>query len=74
MNKKQNLPLERLIHDERLLADLQRAVDDANELVSRAESIRRFAVLPLDFTEETGHLTPSLKPAAQRSSAISPKT
>ncbi|MGW7485860.1 AMP-dependent synthetase/ligase [Streptomyces sp. NPDC054786] len=61
MNKKQNLPLERLAHDERLLADLQRAVDDANELVSRAESIRRFAVLPVDFTEETGHLTPSLK-------------
>lgn len=59
MNKKQNLPLERLVHDETLLADLQRAVDDANELVSRAESIRRFAVLPVDFTEETGHLTPS---------------
>ncbi|WP_107421170.1 AMP-dependent synthetase/ligase, partial [Streptomyces angustmyceticus] len=61
MHKKQNLPLERLVHDERLLADLQRAVDDANELVSRAESIRRFAVLPVDFTAETGHLTPSLK-------------
>lgn len=61
MNKKQNLPPARLVHDETLLADLQRAVDDANELVSRAESIRRFAVLPVDFTEETGHLTPSLK-------------
>ena len=61
MNKKQDLPPERLVRDERLLADIQRAVDDANELVSRAESIRRFAVLPVDFTEETGHLTPSLK-------------
>ncbi|MCR8579907.1 AMP-dependent synthetase/ligase [Streptomyces sp. Isolate_219] len=61
MNKKQDLPPERLVRDARLLADLQRAVDDANELVSRAESIRRFAVLPVDFTEETGHLTPSLK-------------
>ncbi|MFF3546483.1 AMP-dependent synthetase/ligase [Streptomyces platensis] len=61
MNKKPDLPPERLVRDERLLADLQRAVDDANELVSRAESIRRFAVLPVDFTEETGHLTPSLK-------------
>lgn len=61
MNKKQDLPAERLVRDERLLADIQRAVDDANELVSRAESIRRFAVLPVDFTEETGHLTPSLK-------------
>ncbi|MFD8327400.1 AMP-dependent synthetase/ligase [Streptomyces lydicus] len=61
MHKKQHLPLAELVHDERLLADLQRAVDDANALVSRAESIRRFAVLPVDFTEQTGHLTPSLK-------------
>lgn len=61
MNKKQDLPPEQLVRDERLLADIQRAVDDANELVSRAESIRRFAVLPVDFSEETGHLTPSLK-------------
>ncbi|MFE6738812.1 AMP-dependent synthetase/ligase [Streptomyces tubercidicus] len=61
MNKKQDLPPGQLVRDERLLADIQRAVDDANELVSRAESIRRFAVLPVDFSEETGHLTPSLK-------------
>ncbi|NEE53817.1 long-chain fatty acid--CoA ligase, partial [Streptomyces sp. SID8455] len=32
-----------------------------NRLVSRAESIRKFVVLPVDFTEEKGHLTPSLK-------------
>jgi long-chain acyl-CoA synthetase len=40
---------------------LQRAVDEANKLVSRPESIRRFAILPVDFTEEAGHLTPSMK-------------
>lgn len=61
MHKKQDLPLTELVRDERLLADLQRAVDDANALVSRPESIRRFAVLPVDFTPENGHLTPSLK-------------
>ncbi|MGI5469530.1 AMP-dependent synthetase/ligase [Streptomyces sp. CA-132043] len=61
MQKKQDVPLAELVRDERLLADLQRAVDDANRLVSRAESVRRFAVLPGDFTEEAGHLTPSLK-------------
>ncbi|MFG2098167.1 AMP-dependent synthetase/ligase [Streptomyces sp. NPDC048612] len=61
MNKKQDLTPAQLVRDKDLLTDLQRAVDDANELVSRAESIRRFAVLPADFTVETGHLTPSLK-------------
>ncbi|BCW66227.1 long-chain-fatty-acid--CoA ligase [Arthrobacter sp. NicSoilB4] len=40
---------------------LQRAVDEANALVSQAESIRSFVVLDADFTEESGHLTPSLK-------------
>ncbi|GLW02232.1 AMP-dependent synthetase/ligase [Streptomyces lavendulae] len=61
MHKKQGVPIRELITDEALLADLQRAVDEANALVSRAESIRRFAVLPGDFTEERGHLTPSMK-------------
>ncbi len=44
-----------------VLAELQRAVDDANTAGSKAESIRKFAVLPGDFTEENGYLTPSLK-------------
>ena len=43
------------------LAEVQEAVDDANTAVSQAESIRRFAVLPVDWTEEAGELTPSLK-------------
>ncbi|CCB76164.1 putative long chain fatty acid:CoA ligase [Streptantibioticus cattleyicolor NRRL 8057 = DSM 46488] len=61
MRGKTEVPLARLVTDPELLAELQHAVDDANSLVSRAESIRRFAVLPVDFTEERGHLTPSLK-------------
>ncbi|WSJ86215.1 AMP-dependent synthetase/ligase [Streptomyces sp. NBC_01304] len=61
MKKKDDLPIEELVADPELQATLQRAVDDANKLVSRAESIRRFTVLPIDFTEEGGHLTPSLK-------------
>jgi long-chain acyl-CoA synthetase len=50
-----------LADDPELLAEIQAAVDDANKAVSRAESIRRFKVLPVDFTEQTGYLTPSLK-------------
>ena len=42
-------------------AEIQNAVDDANKAVSRAESIRRFAILGGDFTEDNGYLTPSLK-------------
>ena len=44
-----------------VLAEMQKAVDDANLAVSKAESIRAFAVLPVDLTIESGHLTPSLK-------------
>jgi long-chain acyl-CoA synthetase len=47
--------------DPELTADIQLAVDDANKAVSRAESIRRFRILPSDFTEANGYLTPSLK-------------
>jgi long-chain acyl-CoA synthetase len=35
-------------------------VDAANEVVSKAESIRKFLVLDTDFTEAGGHLTPKL--------------
>jgi long-chain acyl-CoA synthetase len=61
MNGKHPVPPELLMDDTELLAVLQRAVDEANKLVSRPESIRRFAMLPVDFTEEAGHLTPSMK-------------
>ncbi|MGW3105558.1 AMP-dependent synthetase/ligase [Streptomyces sp. NPDC001100] len=61
MNGKHPVPAELLVDDDELRAVLQRAVDDANKLVSRPESIRRFSVLPVDFTEAAGHLTPSMK-------------
>ena len=41
-------------------AEVQRAVDHANQAVSKAESIRAFVVLDTDFTEAGGHLTPKL--------------
>ncbi|MGW3013687.1 AMP-dependent synthetase/ligase [Streptomyces sp. NPDC001219] len=50
-----------LAEDPELLAAVQRAVDDGNEAVSKAESVRKFRILPTQFTEESGHVTPSLK-------------
>ncbi|MGC5362460.1 AMP-dependent synthetase/ligase [Streptomyces sp. DT24] len=47
--------------DPELLAEVQRAVDDGNAAVSKAESVRKFRVLSAQFTEEAGHITPSLK-------------
>ena len=47
--------------DERVRAAVQTAIDDANSLVSPAESVRSFVLLDADFTVESGHLTPSLK-------------
>jgi len=47
--------------DPTVLAALGRAVERTNRAVSRAESIRAFAVLDVDFTEANGYLTPSLK-------------
>ncbi|MGV9342787.1 AMP-dependent synthetase/ligase [Streptomyces sp. NPDC003688] len=61
MNGKHPVPAELLLNDPQLAAILQDAVDQANQLVSRPESIRRFTVLPVDFTERAGHLTPSMK-------------
>ncbi|MGX1369898.1 long-subunit acyl-CoA synthetase (AMP-forming) [Streptomyces canus] len=54
-------PHSALVEDERLRADLQKAVDHANAAVSRAESIRAFRLVEGEFTEDNGMLTPSLK-------------
>jgi len=50
-----------LVDDPALRAEVQGAVDAANRTVSQAESIRGFTILPKDWTEEGGQLTPSLK-------------
>ncbi|AXK32618.1 long-chain fatty acid--CoA ligase [Streptomyces armeniacus] len=50
-----------LLADPELLAELQQAVDHGNAAVSKAESVRKFRVLAAQFSEESGHLTPSLK-------------
>ncbi|MFE9018961.1 AMP-dependent synthetase/ligase [Streptomyces sp. NPDC007808] len=54
-------PMSEIIEDPRMREDVQRAVDYANEAVSRAESIRAFTLVEGEFTEDNGMLTPSLK-------------
>ncbi len=44
-----------------VVAAIQNAIDEANKLVSRAESIRKFVIIDSELTEASGHLTPSLK-------------
>ena len=46
--------------NKKVLAEIQRAVDQANEGVSRAESIRKFSLLAIELTEDSGHLTPKM--------------
>ena len=50
-----------LAADERVRALLQEVVDDANRERSRFEQVKRFVILPRDFTMEAGEITPTLK-------------
>ncbi|TFV63728.1 UNVERIFIED_ORG: long-chain fatty acid--CoA ligase [Bacillus sp. AZ43] len=54
-------PIADLVNDPEILAEIQTGVDAANKQVSKAESIRSFAILPVEWTVEGGQLTPSLK-------------
>ena len=50
-----------LADDPDLVAEIDLAIKEANQAVSKAEAIRKFRILPVDFTEDTGELTPTLK-------------
>ncbi|MDH6279629.1 AMP-dependent synthetase/ligase [Prescottella agglutinans] len=50
-----------LLSDPDLTAEIDEAIAEANKLVSHAEAIKKYRILPVDFTEETGELTPTLK-------------
>jgi long-chain acyl-CoA synthetase len=54
-------PVAELTDDPQVRAAVQSAVNAANATVSSAEQIRRFTILPTSWTEESGHLTPTLK-------------
>jgi long-chain acyl-CoA synthetase len=50
-----------LREDPDLRADIQAAIDEANKAVSKAEAIKKFRILPRDFTESGGEMTPTMK-------------
>lgn len=54
-------PLSEVVRAPRKRADVQKAVDYANQAVSRAESIRQFGLLEGEFNDDSGLLTPSMK-------------
>lgn len=60
-NRPENTPISELINDEAMLETIQGAVDQANKAVSQAEAIKKFTILPLDWTEDGGQMTPSMK-------------
>ena len=59
--KPETSTIESMTTDPDLVAEIQKAVDDANKAVSNAEAIKKFTILPVDWTEEGGQLTPSMK-------------
>jgi long-chain acyl-CoA synthetase len=59
-NKKIEAPIASLLTDSALLEVVQNAVDEANKAVSKAESIRKFTILPGDFSIADGQLTAKL--------------
>ena len=54
-------PLAELAKNEKLNAEIDAAVKEANTKVSKAEAIKKFAILDTDFTIESGELTPTMK-------------
>ncbi|CAB4338539.1 unannotated protein [freshwater metagenome] len=59
-NKKDGATIASLTRDPDLVAVIQTAVDEANKAVSKAESIRKFEILPIDWTIPGGQLTAKL--------------
>jgi len=59
-NKPADTTLESLLNDDELRASVQEAIDDANKAVSQAEAIKKFTILPVDWTEAGGQLTAKL--------------
>jgi long-chain acyl-CoA synthetase len=47
--------------DPKVVAEVQRIMDEANEHVARVEQVKRFHIVPDEWTPDSGEITPSLK-------------
>jgi long-chain acyl-CoA synthetase len=56
-----DLKLDEVHRSESMRAELQTAIDEVNSHYAPVEQIRRFEILPEDFSQPTGELTPTLK-------------
>jgi long-chain acyl-CoA synthetase len=59
--EKADLTLAQAANNQRVLQEIQKTIDEVNETVSNAEAIKKFAVIETELTEDSGHLTPSMK-------------
>ncbi|NLA65421.1 MAG: AMP-binding protein [Leucobacter sp.] len=59
-NLNPEMSLEEAAQNPVVRAEVQKAIDHGNKYVSRAESIRKWVILPTEFTEASGHLTPKM--------------
>ncbi len=59
--REHDLELDEVHRSELMRAEIQTAIDEVNSHYSRVEQIKRFAILPEDFSQPTGELTPTLK-------------
>jgi long-chain acyl-CoA synthetase len=59
--REHNLKLDELHRSELMRAEIQTAIDEANSRYAPVEQIKRFEILPEDFSQPTGELTPTLK-------------
>ena len=59
--REHNLKLDELHRSEPMRAEIQTAIDEANSHYAPVEQIKRFEILPEDFSQPTGELTPTLK-------------
>ncbi|TDC67729.1 long-chain fatty acid--CoA ligase [Actinomadura sp. GC306] len=59
--KPESMTVDELRSDPDVVAEIEGAIAEANKSVSQAESIKKHVILGVDFTEEAGHMTPSLK-------------